>query len=159
MMLHTKKIYSSFITGESLPDPQFTREYLPVWNRLDKFADSRTVRILFGVGYFAFYLYFAPSAWWFLLLPIHFLIGPVQGAVVNWCGHKYGYANFNNGDHSKNTEPFGIFLLGELFQNNHHKYGTSPNFAKRWFEIDPTYQVMRVMHALRIIQLKREKVA
>jgi stearoyl-CoA desaturase (delta-9 desaturase) len=81
-------------------------------------------------------------------------MGPVQGAIVNWCGHKYGYANFKNGDHSRNTEPWGLFLLGELFQNNHHKHGTSPNFAKRWFERDPTFTAMKVMHYLHIIRLK-----
>ena len=27
------------------------------------------------------------------------------------------------------------------------------NFAARWFEVDPCYQVMRVLHAIRIIDL------
>jgi stearoyl-CoA desaturase (delta-9 desaturase) len=111
-------------------------------------------RTFFMAGYIAFYCCFAPSAWWFLLLPIHFLMGPVQGAIVNWCGHKYGYTNYNNGDHSRNTTPWGIVLMGELFQNNHHKYGASPNFAKKWFEFDPTFLVMRFMHWTRIIRLK-----
>ena len=30
----------------------------------------------------------------FLLLPVHFLMGPFHGAIVNWAGHKYGYRNF-----------------------------------------------------------------
>jgi stearoyl-CoA desaturase (delta-9 desaturase) len=30
----------------------------------------------------------------------------------------------------------------------------SPNFAARWFEIDTTYQVMRVLNFLGIIRLK-----
>jgi stearoyl-CoA desaturase (delta-9 desaturase) len=154
MMVHTKNIYSAFLTGKELPDPQFTKDYLPTWTKLEKLGDMMIVRVLFAVAYILFYVYFAPSFWWYLLLPIHFLMGPIQGAIVNWCGHKYGYSNFNNGDHSKNTEPFGLLLLGELFQNNHHKYGTSPNFAKKWFELDPTFQVMKVMHFLRIIRLK-----
>ena len=118
-------------------------------------ADNLFVRIVFGVAYTLFYIYFAPNAWWFLLLPIHYLMGPVQGAIVNWCGHKYGYANYKNGDHSKNSEPFGILLMGELFQNNHHKYKESANFAQKWFEFDPTFQVMRLMHAMRIIRFKK----
>jgi stearoyl-CoA desaturase (delta-9 desaturase) len=43
--------------------------------------------------------------------------------------------------------------MGELFQNNHHKWGQSPNFAVRLFEIDPAYQIMKVLHALRIIDM------
>src|SRR5262249_11650039 len=42
---------------------------------------------------------------------------------------------------------------GELFQNNHHQYGMSPNFAARAFELDPTYQVMRVLAWLKLIDL------
>jgi hypothetical protein len=31
----------------------------------------------------------------------------------------------------------------------------SPNFAARWFEIDTTYQVMKVFHFLGIIDMSR----
>ena len=87
------------------------------------------------------------------MLPVHFLMVPVQGAIVNWCGHKYGYINFNNDDHSKNTTPFGILLMGELFQNNHHHAKNNANFARRWFEFDITLMVMKVLHKLTIIRL------
>jgi stearoyl-CoA desaturase (delta-9 desaturase) len=43
--------------------------------------------------------------------------------------------------------------LGELFQNNHHQYPSSPNFAVRWFEIDLGYQVIRVLSWLGIVEL------
>ena len=96
---------------------------------------------------------FATATWQFALLPFHYLMGPVHGAIVNWCGHKYGYKSFDNGDDSKNTLIFDFVTLGELFQNNHHKFGMSPNFAARWFEIDPCYQGMRVLAALKIIDM------
>lgn len=153
MMAHTAAIFSSFVTGKNKPDAEFTKEYLPAWNRLDKLGNSMITRIIFGILYTTVYILFAPNAWWFLLLPIHFLMGPVQGAIVNWCGHKYGYSNFNNGDHSKNTTPFGILLMGELFQNNHHNAKDNANFARRWFEFDMTFMVMKVLHRLTIIKL------
>jgi stearoyl-CoA desaturase (Delta-9 desaturase) len=78
----------------------------------------------------------------------------VHGAIVNWCGHKYGYQNFDNGDKSRNTLWVDFLTAGELFQNNHHKFAMSPNFGARWFEVDPTYQVIRVLSGLKIIQLK-----
>lgn len=104
--------------------------------------------------YVAVYVAFAPSLWWFLLLPIHFVMGPLQGAIVNWFGHKLGYSNYDNGDHSKNTSPWGILLLGELFQNNHHAEKLNANFARKWYEFDPTYLIMKGMHFLKIIRLK-----
>ena len=87
MMLHTAEIFSAFVTGKNLPDPQFTKEYIPVWDKLDKIGHHNLTRFLFGVFYVAFYFVFAPNYWWFLLLPVHFLMGPIQGAIVNWFGH------------------------------------------------------------------------
>lgn len=153
MMQSTVLIFRGFVTGKNLPDPKFTAAYLPVWDRLDKFAHHWATRMVFMLGYIAFYYFFAPSLWWYLLLPIHFLMGPIQGAVVNWCGHKYGYSNFDNGDHSKNSSPWGVLLMGELFQNNHHYAKNDANFAKKWFEFDLTFLIMRGFHALGIIKI------
>ncbi|MCU0322274.1 MAG: fatty acid desaturase [Chitinophagaceae bacterium] len=153
MMQSTILIFRSFLTGKRLPDAQFTKDYLPVWNRLDKFGHHPITRILFMAAYVGVYVVFAPNYWWYLLLPIHFLMGPIQGAIVNWCGHKYGYSNFNNGDQSKNTSPWGIVLMGELFQNNHHYAKDDANFAKKWFEFDLTYVIMKGMNAVGIIQI------
>ncbi len=154
MMWHTAKIYAAFNTGKNVPEPQFTAEYLPVWKSLDRFGHHMATRLGFALLYTGVYIAFAPNAWWFLLLPIHFFMGPIQGAVVNWCGHKYGYSNFKNGDHSKNSSPWGILLMGELFQNNHHYAKDDANFAKRWFEFDLTYQVMRGLNFIGLITLK-----
>lgn len=154
MMKHTYIIYDNFNAGKKMPDPQFTKDYLPSWDKLDRIGNSLLTRVLFALAYIAFYIVFAPAWYWYLLLPIHFFMGPIQGAIVNWCGHKYGYRNYENGDHSKNSTPWGVLLMGELFQNNHHKDGANPNFARKWFEFDLTFQVMKLMHLMRIIRLK-----
>ena len=154
MTMRTKEIYLNYAKYNVQPEKAFRSNY-PEWKLLDRITNSWLVRITFGIAYVIFYYYFATYWWMYLLLPIHFFMGPIHGAIVNWCGHKYGYANFNNGDHSKNTEPWGILLMGELFQNNHHKYRNSPNFAKKWFEFDPTYVIMILMNGLRIIRLKK----
>ncbi len=120
---------------------------------IDRLSQSWITRIGFGALYALFYLHFAPSAWWLLLLPVHWVMGPVHGAIVNWCGHRYGYATFDNRDQSRNTLAFDFLTFGELFQNNHHQYPSSPNFAVRWFEIDPCYQVIRLLAWIRVIDL------
>ncbi len=153
MMLHTARIFHGFGSGKQLPGAQFTQEYLPSWRKLDNIGHSPVTRLFFGALYVTFYIVFAPSLLWFLLLPVHFIMGPLQGAIVNWCGHKYGYCNFNNGDQSKNTSPWGILLMGELFQNNHHHAKNNANFAQKWFEFDLTYIIMRGLHSLNIIKL------
>ncbi len=154
LMMKTRRIYQDFVRYKSEPEPAFKGNY-PTWPWMDKVSDRWEIRIGFGVAYFVFYCFFATHWWMFLLLPVHFLVGPVQGAIVNWCGHKYGYANHNNDDHSKNSLPVDFLLMGELMQNNHHKSPNSPNFAQKWFEIDPTWPVMKVLHGLKIIKLRK----
>jgi len=153
MMWRTAQSYKLYEKRLKEPEAQFKGNY-PEWRLLDYWGSTHVSRILFGCFYVAFYIIFATHWWLFLLLPIHFLMGPIQGAIVNWCGHKYGYANFNNGDHSKNTTPFDFLMLGELFQNNHHKRPNSANFAAKWFEFDPVYPVMKFMHWIRLIKLR-----
>jgi stearoyl-CoA desaturase (delta-9 desaturase) len=153
MMWHTAVIFRNFVKGKNLPSPEFTKEYLPKWDKLDKLGNHFLTRVFFAAIYITVYILFAPNAWYFLLLPVHFFMGPVQGAIVNWCGHKYGYSNYDNNDHSKNSSPWGILLMGELFQNNHHHQKNNANFARRWFEFDVTYLIMRLLNKARIIRL------
>jgi stearoyl-CoA desaturase (delta-9 desaturase) len=154
LMVKTKDIYVQYTKFRLEPEPQFIDRY-PAWPLLDKISDSWFTRIGFAIGYTLFYIHFATHWWMFLLLPIHWLMSPVHGAIVNWCGHKYGYSNFDNEDHSKNTLPFDFLMLGELFQNNHHKHPNSPNFAKKGFEFDPSYPFIKMMHYMKIIKLRK----
>jgi stearoyl-CoA desaturase (delta-9 desaturase) len=153
MMLATKKTYDDYAYDRVKPEPRFDGG-TPVWPMIDRMGQNWIARIALGSLYVLFYLKFAPSPWIFALLPVHFIIGPIHGAIVNWCGHRYGYRNFANDDVSRNVLPVEFLVGGELFQNNHHKFGMSPNFAVRWFEIDPTYQVMRVLALFGIIDMK-----
>ncbi len=152
MMLHTKKMYDDFAYRRVEPEKRFEAG-LPDWPAIDRLSQSWVGRLAWGGAYTLFYFTFVTAPWQWALLPMHFVMGPIHGAIVNWCGHKYGYQSFDNGDASRNTLPFDFLTAGELFQNNHHKYGMSPNFAARWFELDPTYQVMRVFALLGIIDM------
>ncbi len=156
MMQQARKIYGGFVTGELTPESKFCYD-LPVWEGLDKFGDRRAVRVMWGVLYTLLYLFiiqhFHLSYFWLLLLPIHYLMGPVQGAIVNWFGHKVGYQNYDNGDNSRNTEVWGIIMQGELFQNNHHKAPKSLNFASKWYEFDPAFVVIKVLDKMRIVKI------
>lgn len=154
MMIATKNMYLAYLLHKIEPEPAFRGNY-PEWPIIDKIGDSWLWRLACAGFYIWFYVTFATQWWMFLLLPIHFLMGPLHGAIVNWCGHKYGYSNHDNDDHSKNSLPWDFLLMGELFQNNHHKKPNSPNFATKWWEFDPTYPLMKAMHWLRIIKIRK----
>lgn len=152
MMWHTRGIYSSILTKQFSPGPEFEKD-VPNWEAFEKFYDKWYVRVSWGVLYTLYYIKFATAWWMFLLLPIHYLMGPVHGAIVNWAGHKYGYRNFDLPDKSRNTLPVDFLMLGELYQNNHHQFPDSPTLAYRWWEVDPAYPVIKVLGWLRVIRL------
>ncbi len=154
MMIATKNMYMNYLKHKIEPEPAFRGNY-PEWPLVDRIGDSWIWRVACGLFYIGFYIAFAEYWWMYLLLPIHFLMGPLHGAIVNWCGHKYGYSNHDNDDHSKNSLPWDFLLMGELFQNNHHKKPNSPKFSSKWWEFDPTYPVMKVLHWMRIIRIRK----
>jgi len=159
MMWKTKTIYSAIANNRMVVDKRFT-EGVPNWKSFDKFARSWPSRIFWGGIYITMYAIFVPAGAWYLwaLLPIQFLMSPIHGAIINWFAHKYGYRNFEVGDTSKNFLPVDFLMMGESYHNNHHKHGSRANFGGiRWHEIDPTYQVIRVLDKLNIIQIARRK--
>ncbi|MFT4031384.1 MAG: acyl-CoA desaturase [Siphonobacter sp.] len=156
MMWKTYTFYNGIRNRTLKVDPKFTVN-VPDWRSFDDFASSRYVRLTWGTLYTLFYIYFAPSWAWFLLLPVHFLMSPIHGAIINWFAHKIGYTTFKVNDTSKNLMPVDFLMMGEGFHNNHHTYGNRPNFAFKWFEIDPSYQIMKVLDFLNVIQLPKKK--
>lgn len=158
MMWRTKVQYADLKTRRVAPDARFDGGY-PEWKLLDETLGGWGASVTWGTLYAVYYLAFATHWWMFLLLPFHWFMGPTHGAIVNYLGHKLGYRNYDSDDNSKNTLVFDVLTAGELFQNNHHKWGQSPNFAVRWFEIDPTYQFVRVLGWLGIVDLTGAQMA
>lgn len=158
MMWQTKNIYNTYLKKDAVVEERFKKD-IPEWDFIDNLGDMWASRIGWGAAYVVFYLIYADFWWMYLLLPIHFLMGPVHGAIVNWSGHKYGYANYDNNDKSKNSLIIDFLMGGELFQNNHHKHANRPNFAMKWFEIDPTYPVIKFLDLFRIIKIVKPKAA
>ena len=152
MMLSARNVYNNLVDNKIESEERFTQD-LPQWKFIDNIGESGYSRIGWSLLYITFYAFFATEWWMFMLLPIHFAMGAVHGAIVNWFGHKVGYSNFNNNDRSKNTLIFDFLMLGELFQNNHHKNFSKPYFTSRWFEIDPVYPVIKLLDFLRVIKI------
>lgn len=158
MMWRTRNIYLDIDRRRMQVEERFTKN-LPKWERLDRWGNSPLSRVLWGVAYIAFFLVFASSFWWFLLLPIVITMGAFHGAVINWFAHKYGYINFRLKDTSRNLLVVDVLMLGESYHNNHHKHPSSINFGRRWHEIDPVYPVVLLLKWLRIINFPKASVS
>lgn len=156
MMMKTYHLYNRLLNREH--SNKEGKQNYPQWKSLDKFAQSRLSLAMWIIIYIGLYSYLKVDPIYYLLLPIHFFIGPIQGAIVNWFGHKVGYRNFALLDQSKNTLPIDFALMGELYQNNHHKFGDKINFAHKWYEIDLTYQISLFLKKIRIIETKENGV-
>ncbi|NOU61186.1 acyl-CoA desaturase [Marinifilum caeruleilacunae] len=128
---------------------------IPRWEKFEKISESWLSRLMWAGVYIAIYILYAPNIYFFFLLPVHFFMSPIHGAIINWFSHKIGYKNFKQDNHSTNLFPIEIFLGGEALHNNHHAQPWKANFARRWFEFDPSYVIMRMMHALKIITIHK----
>lgn len=158
MMWKTKTIYTDITNKKVIVDKRFTDD-IPEWQAFDRFARSWASRLMWGAIYVFIYFTFATTWWIWLLLPIQFLLSPIHGAIINWFAHKYGYRNFSVGDTSRNFLPVDFLMMGESYHNNHHKYGSRPNFGGvRWHEVDPTYLAIKLFNSLGIIKIKNQVV-
>lgn len=155
LMWHTKKVYADIMDKRVEPEARFTKN-LPDWPAMDKWAQSITNRILFAGLYTGFYIMFAHHWWMFALIPIHILMGPIHGSIINWFAHKYGKVSYKMNNTSRNIIPIDVLMLGENYHNNHHKYPSNANFGVKWYEVDPLYAVMRVLEFLKIIKIKNK---
>ena len=154
MMWKTKKIYSNIRENKANIDEKFLKN-IPSWESLERFGSTWFSRLGWGAFYILFYIQFATEWWMFLLLPIHFFMGPIHGAIINWFAHKFGYVNFKVDDTARNLLPFDFLMMGESYHNNHHKFGGRANFGVKWHEFDPTYPIILLLNALGIIKLKK----
>ena len=125
---------------------------LPKWDFIEKIGDLWFTRIFFSFLYLLFYINYASSFWFYLLIPIHIFMGPIHGTIVNWFGHKIGYRNYKKlKDSSKNTLIVDFFMMGELYQNNHHNNSTKINFASKWYEIDLGFLIIMILKKIKIV--------
>jgi stearoyl-CoA desaturase (delta-9 desaturase) len=153
MMWKTKDYYNNILNHRDSIEPKF-KKGVPYWGFIEKIGNSWISRLGWGVLYTLFYIQFATTGWEFLLLPIHYLMGPVHGVIINWYAHRYGYVNFKVDDTAKNLLPFDFLMMGESYHNNHHKYGGRANFGIKWHEFDPTYPLIKLLNAIKVIRLK-----
>ena len=70
---------------------------------------------------------------------------------VNSVAHRFGRRRYDTPDDSRNCWPVALATLGEGWHNNHHHYPRSVRQGFVWWELDPTYYVLRALGALGVV--------
>lgn len=153
MMWRTRVVYNSIFRREAAIETRFTGD-IPEWRAFDVFASNNITRIGWIFIYIAIYIAIDPAWYWYLLLPLHAVMGPLHGVVINWFAHVLGYQNFKVNDTSKNIFPIDLLMLGEGLHNNHHKNAFRANFGWKKWEFDPTYPVIKALDLVGVISLR-----
>lgn len=76
--------------------------------------------------------------------------------LINSLAHMSGARRYATGDRSRNNAILAVLTLGEGWHNNHHHYMSSARQGFRWWEIDVTYYVLRLLARLGVIWSVRE---
>ena len=67
---------------------------------------------------------------------------------VNSATHCWGYRNFHADDNARNLWWVSLLTYGEGWHNNHHTFPHSAQTGWHWWEIDVTWQTIRLLQRL-----------
>ena len=70
---------------------------------------------------------------------------------INSLAHVHGRKRYVTGDDSRNNWLLALLTLGEGWHNNHHAYQSSVRQGFRWWEIDVTYYVLKMLSWLGVV--------
>ena len=119
-------------------------------------APDRSERLLFSRGWTGLgigILLLTPFiGWWqavaaMLVHGLFFVF--VTGPLINGLGHWVGAQNFKNTAY--NSRVLAWLTGGESLHNNHHAFPRSPKFALGRSELDPSWIVIRMLAAARLV--------
>jgi stearoyl-CoA desaturase (delta-9 desaturase) len=75
---------------------------------------------------------------------------------VNSIGHRWGRQRFATGEGSRNNAVLGVLGMGDGWHNNHHRAPRSARHGLAWYELDVSYQTIRLFRAAGLVWDVRE---
>jgi stearoyl-CoA desaturase (delta-9 desaturase) len=70
---------------------------------------------------------------------------------INSLTHVFGKRRYVTTDNSRNSFVLALVTMGEGWHNNHHYYQRSVRQGFYWWEIDPTFYILKAMEALGLV--------
>ena len=75
---------------------------------------------------------------------------------INSLAHVHGTKRYVTGDDSRNNLWLALVTMGEGWHNNHHAFQSCARQGFFWWEIDPTYYLLRALSAAGLVWDLRE---
>jgi len=122
---------------------------LKLLDRFDLLAPVILALGLFGFGYFleTYYPALETSAWQMIIWGFFVSTVVLYHATytINSLAHRFGSRRFDTRDNSRNNWLLAILTLGEGWHNNHHYYSGTVRQGFKWYEIDISFYVLKLM--------------
>jgi stearoyl-CoA desaturase (Delta-9 desaturase) len=71
--------------------------------------------------------------------------------MVNSVAHLWGTRDHDTRDDSRNNALVAALTMGEGWHNNHHAYASAARHGWRWYQVDPTWLLLRFMSAFGLV--------
>jgi len=71
---------------------------------------------------------------------------------INSLAHVNGVQRYATGDDSRNNWWLAVITMGEGWHNNHHAYQRSARQGFRWYEIDVTFYLLRLLATIGVVR-------
>ncbi len=71
--------------------------------------------------------------------------------LVNSLNHVWGTVRYESSDLSRNNGLIALVTMGEGWHNNHHHYQSSANQGFFWWEVDPSFYLIRLFQAVGLV--------
>jgi sn-1 stearoyl-lipid 9-desaturase len=124
--------------------PRFTKDIAD--DRFYQFLDNYffPIQLVFAA------ILFLIGGWNFLLWGVFVRLVLVYHTtwLVNSATHKFGYRTYESNDASTNCWWVALLAYGEGWHNNHHAYQYSARHGMKWWEIDATWMMIRLLQFL-----------
>lgn len=89
-----------------------------------------------------------------ILFPVRISINLLMHWFIGYISHTHGYRKYiisGANESGYNDLILGIISFGEGFHNNHHAFPSSSKFGIRWFELDLSWQFIKILKLCNLI--------
>ena len=118
-------------------------------DRFYQFCHNQYIPLQVGLGVLLYLAGGMPFVVWGVF--VRLLVSFHGTCFVNSACHQFGYRPTDTDDMSTNCWWVAVLTYGEGWHNNHHACQSSACFQQNWWEIDPVWQVIRLLRTVGLV--------